>query len=79
MKKNKKITSILLNKMIEDKNVKLLLQYLTKQGLIMTRSSSSLSIQEQKCISRAIKRARNLKLISLNVPDINRTLAKKNF
>lgn len=49
--------------LIDYKNIKLLKAFLTKYGKIRSRRKTRLSVQKQKSISKAIRKARAFKLI----------------
>ena len=65
MASKKKISSpITLNQKIDYKNITLLSSYVTEQGKILPRRATGVSIQQQRKLAKAIKRARGLALIS---------------
>jgi ribosomal protein S18 len=51
------------NNLIDYKNIKLLRAFLTKSGKIRARRKTRVSVQKQHSISKAIRKARALKLI----------------
>ena len=55
------------NNLIDYKNVKLLRAFLTKYGKIRARRKTRISIQKQHAIAKAIRKARDLKLIPFTV------------
>ena len=55
------------NNLIDYKNVKLLRAFLTKHGKIRARRKTRISIQKQHAIAKAIRKARDLKLIPFTV------------
>ena len=48
-----------------DKNINLLQSCLTNQGKIMSRRMTNLTLKQQRQLSKAVKRARILNLLSL--------------
>ena len=55
------------NNLIDYKNIKLLRAFLTKYGKIRARRKTRISIQKQHAIAKAIRKARDLKLIPFTV------------
>jgi len=51
------------NNLIDYKNIKLLRAFLTKYGKIRSRRKTRISVQKQRRISKAIRKARAFKLI----------------
>ena len=60
--KKQKISPISLNQKIDYKNIDLLTQYLTEQGKILPRRATGVTLQQQRKLAKAIKRARVLGL-----------------
>jgi len=60
--KNQKISPIGLNQKIDYKNIDLLSLFVTEQGKILPRRATGVSIQQQRKLAKAIKRARVLSL-----------------
>jgi len=56
---------------VDFRNTKLLVRYLTEQGKIVPRRTSGNTIQQQRMLATAIKRARHLALLPF-VSDIQR-------
>lgn len=65
--KKQKISPITLNQKIDYKNIDLLTVFLTKQGKILPRRATGVTVQQQRKLSKAIKRARLLSLFSFVV------------
>ena len=61
-KKNQKISPISLNQKIDYKDIDLLTLFVTDQGKILPRRATGVTVQQQRKISKAIKRARMLAL-----------------
>ena len=61
-KKNSKISPISLNQKIDYKDIDLLTLFVTDQGKILPRRATGVTVQQQRKISKAIKRARMLAL-----------------
>jgi small subunit ribosomal protein S18 len=60
--KNKKISPISLNQKIDYKDIDLLTLFVTEQGKILPRRATGVTIQQQRKLAKAIKRARMLAL-----------------
>jgi len=60
--KKQKISPISLNQKIDYKNIDLLTLFVTEQGKILPRRATGVTIQQQRKLSKAIKRARILSL-----------------
>jgi len=60
--KKQKISPINLNQKIDYKDIDLLALFITEQGKILPRRATGVSIQQQRKLSTAIKRARTLSL-----------------
>jgi small subunit ribosomal protein S18 len=61
-KKNQKVSPISLNQKIDYKDIDLLTLFVTDQGKILPRRATGVTVQQQRKISKAIKRARVLSL-----------------
>ena len=60
--KKKTISPISYNKKIDYKDIDLLALFVTEQGKILPRRSTGVTVQQQKKLAKAIKRARILSL-----------------
>jgi small subunit ribosomal protein S18 len=60
--KNKKSSPISLNQKIDYKDIDLLTLFVTEQGKILPRRATGVTIQQQRKLAKAIKRARMLAL-----------------
>jgi small subunit ribosomal protein S18 len=60
--KSKNLSSIGRNQKIDYKDVDLLRSYITDQGKILPRRTTGVSVQHQRKLAKAIKRARTLSL-----------------
>ena len=60
--KKPNISPISLNKKIDYKDIDLLALFVTEQGKILPRRSTGVTVQQQKRLAKAIKRARILSL-----------------
>nr|YP_010241947.1 ribosomal protein S18 [Coscinodiscus wailesii]QTI82862.1 ribosomal protein S18 [Coscinodiscus wailesii] len=58
-----KISPIALNKKIDYKDIDLLKLFVTEQGKILPRRATGVTVQQQRQLSKAIKRARILSLV----------------
>jgi small subunit ribosomal protein S18 len=61
--KKQKISPISLNQKINYKDIDLLSLFLTEQGKILPRRATGVSVQQQRKLAKAIKRARVLSLL----------------
>ena len=61
-KKQKTLSPISLNQKIDYKDIDLLTLFVTEQGKILPRRATGVTIQQQRKLSKAIKRARILSL-----------------
>jgi len=52
-----------LNKMIDYKDIELLKLFITEQGKILPRRATGVTVQQQRQLTKAIKRARTLSLL----------------
>ena len=60
---NQKHSPITLNQKIDYKKIDLLKLFMTEQGKILPRRASGVTVQQQRQIAKAIKRARSLSLL----------------
>ena len=60
--KKKKISPININQKIDYKDIDLLTLFITEQGKILPRRATGVTIQQQRKLAKAIKRARVLSL-----------------
>ena len=60
--KKQKISPISLNQKIDYKDIDLLSLFLTEQGKILPRRATGVTVQQQRKLTKAIKRARVLSL-----------------
>jgi small subunit ribosomal protein S18 len=60
--KSQNFSSIRINQKIDYKDVDLLRSYITDQGKILPRRTTGVSVQQQRKLAKAIKRARTLSL-----------------
>lgn len=61
--KKKKISPININQKIDYKDIDLLSLFLTEQGKILPRRATGITVQQQRKLAKAIKRARMLSLL----------------
>ena len=61
-KKQKTLSPISLNQKIDYKDIDLLTLFVTEQGKILPRRATGVTVQQQRKLSKAIKRARILSL-----------------
>ena len=61
-KKKQRVSPISLNQKIDYKDIDLLALFVTEQGKILPRRATGVTVQQQRKISKAIKRARVLSL-----------------
>jgi len=61
--KKQYISPISLNQKIDYKDIKLLTLFVTDQGKILPRRATGVTVQQQRKLAKAIKRARILSLI----------------
>jgi small subunit ribosomal protein S18 len=62
--KNQKTSPISLSQKIDYKDIDLLSLFLTEQGKILPRRATGVTVQQQRKLTKAIKRARILSLLS---------------
>ena len=58
-----KLSPISINQKIDYKDIDLLKLFITEQGKILQRRATGVTVQQQRQISKAIKRARMLSLL----------------
>lgn len=61
--KKKKVSLISINQKIDYKDIDLLSLFLTEQGKILPRRATGITVQQQRRVAKAIKRARILALL----------------
>nr|YP_009028594.1 ribosomal protein S18 [Asterionella formosa]AGH28145.1 ribosomal protein S18 [Asterionella formosa]WGN98854.1 ribosomal protein S18 [Asterionella formosa] len=61
--KKQKMSPISLNQKIDYKDIDLLSLFLTEQGKILPRRATGVTVQQQRKLAKAIKRARILSLL----------------
>ena len=64
-----KVSPISLNQKIDYKDIKLLKLFITDQGKILPRRATGVTVQQQRKLSKAIKRARILSLLPFLASD----------
>jgi small subunit ribosomal protein S18 len=62
--KNQKTSPISISQKIDYKDIDLLSLFLTEQGKILPRRATGVTVQQQRKLTKAIKRARILSLLS---------------
>lgn len=62
--KKQNLSPISLNQKIDYKDIELLRLFVTDQGKILPRRATGLSLQQQRKLAKAVKRARLLSLFS---------------
>ena len=62
VKKKQNLSPISLNQKIDYKNTDLLKLFITEQGKILPRRATGVTVQQQRKLAKAIKRARILSL-----------------
>lgn len=67
----KKSSPIRTTQKIDYKNVDLLSLFLTEQGKILPRRATGITIQQQRKLAKAVKRARNLALLPFITSNTN--------
>jgi len=60
---NQKNSPLILNQKIDYKKIDLLKLFITEQGKILPRRATGVTVQQQRQIAKAIKRARTLCLL----------------
>ena len=61
--KRQKVSPISINQKIDYKDIDLLKLFITEQGKILPRRATGVTVQQQRQIAKAIKRARILSLL----------------
>jgi small subunit ribosomal protein S18 len=61
--KSQKISPISMNQKIDYKDIDLLSLFLTEQGKILPRRATGVTVQQQRKLTKAIKRARIVSLL----------------
>ena len=61
--KKQKVSPISINQKIDYKDIDLLSLFITEQGKILPRRATGVSVQQQRQLTKAIKRARILALL----------------
>ena len=67
--KNQKLSPINFNQKIDYKDIDLLMLFVTEQGKILPRRATGVTVQQQRKLSKAIKRARVLSLFPFVASD----------
>ena len=68
-RQKQKVSPIGLNQKIDYKDIKLLSLFITDQGKILPRRATGVTVQQQRKLSKAIKRARILSLLPFVASD----------
>ena len=68
-RQQQKISPISLNQKIDYKDIDLLRLFVTEQGKILPRRATGVTVQQQRKLSKAIKRARVLSLFPFVASD----------
>jgi small subunit ribosomal protein S18 len=71
--KNQKTSPISINQKIDYKDIDLLSLFLTEQGKILPRRATGVTVQQQRKLTKAIKRARILSLLPFLASNENNT------
>jgi small subunit ribosomal protein S18 len=69
--KNQKTSPISISQKIDYKDIDLLSLFLTEQGKILPRRATGVTVQQQRKLTKAIKRARILSLLPFVATNIN--------
>ena len=64
--KKQRTSPLSLNQKIDYKDIDLLRLFITEQGKILPRRATGVTVQQQRKLAKAIKRARMLSLFSFN-------------
>ena len=68
-RQKQKVSPIGLNQKIDYKDIDLLTYFVTDQGKILPRRATGVTVQQQRKLSKAIKRARVLRIIPFVASD----------
>ena len=68
-RQKQKVSPISLNQKIDYKDIDLLTLFVTDQGKILPRRATGVTVQQQRKLSKAIKRARILSLLPFVATD----------
>ena len=71
--KNQKTSPISISQKIDYKDIDLLSLFLTEQGKILPRRATGVTVQQQRKLTKAIKRARILSLLPFVASNDNNT------
>ena len=71
--KNQKTSPISINQKIDYKDIDLLSLFLTEQGKILPRRATGVTVQQQRKLTKAIKRGRILSLLPFLASNENNT------
>ena len=71
--KNQKTSPISINQKIDYKDIDLLSLFLTEQGKILPRRATGVTVQQQRKLTKAIKRAKILSLLPFFSSNDNNT------
>ena len=63
LSKKQKLSPIGLNKKIDYNDINLLKLFITEQGKILPRRATGVTVQQQRKLAKAIKRARNIAIL----------------
>ena len=63
LKQKQTVSPISLNQKIDYKKINLLKLFITEQGKILPRRATGVTVQQQRQLAKAIKRARTLSLL----------------
>ena len=69
-RQRQKVSPIGFNQKIDYKDIKLLSLFITDQGKILPRRATGVTLQQQRKLSKAIKRARILSLLPFVASDL---------
>ena len=69
--KKQKISSIPLDQKIDYKDIDLLKLFVTEQGKILPRRATGVTVQQQRKLAKAIKRARVLAFLPFVTSNVN--------
>jgi small subunit ribosomal protein S18 len=69
--KNQKTSPISISQKIDYKDIDLLSLFLTEQGKILPRRATGVTVQQQRKLTKAIKRARILSLLPFVATNVN--------